>query len=121
LVEAYLTRWRIEETPRYAKRSYRLEDVRALTYESLKNLMALALLAMYFTMVELGQRTKLALLCHHALRAAKRLFGIPDFRYYALADGIREICAGRRTPPFQTRRKPPPSSSQPDLFGFNFT
>jgi len=25
------------------------------------------------------------------LKAGKRRFGIPDFRYYALADGIREI------------------------------
>ncbi len=25
--------------------------------------------------------------------AAKRLFGVSDFRYYALADGISEVCA----------------------------
>ena len=29
----------------------------------------------------------------HLLRASKRLFGVPDFRLYALADGIREVCA----------------------------
>ena len=28
----------------------------------------------------------------HLLKAAKRLFGIPDFRLYALADGIRDVC-----------------------------
>jgi hypothetical protein len=27
----------------------------------------------------------------HALNAAQRIFGIPDFRYYALADGIKAI------------------------------
>ena len=32
-------------------------------------------------------------LAAHLLKAAKRLFGIPDFRLYALADGIREVCA----------------------------
>jgi len=88
VLEAYLTRWRIEETLRFAKQSYDLEDVRVLGYQSLKNMMAMALLAMYFSMVYLGQQTKLAILCHHALKAAKRLFGIPDFRYYAIADGI---------------------------------
>jgi hypothetical protein len=25
------------------------------------------------------------------LKASKRIFGIPDFRYYAIADGIREL------------------------------
>lgn len=117
-LEAYLTRWRIEETLRFAKRSYCLEDVRVLTYESLKNLMALALVAMYFTMVELGQQTKLAVLCHHALRAAKRLFGIPDFCYYAIADGIRAICAGRQTPPFDFSAPDPAAFAQLDLFDF---
>ncbi len=63
--------------------------------------MALVLLAMYFSMVYLGQQTKLAVLAHHALRAAKRLFGIPDFWYYAIADGIREILFGRQTRPFR--------------------
>jgi hypothetical protein len=27
------------------------------------------------------------------IRAAKRLFGVPEFRLYAIADGIREVCA----------------------------
>ena len=100
VLEAYLTRWRIEETLRFAKQSYDLEDVRVLGYQSLKNMMAMTLLAMYFSMVYLGQQTKLAILCHHALKAAKRLFGIPDFRYYAIADGIRAILASRQRPAF---------------------
>ena len=99
LVEAYLTRWRIEDTLRFAKQSYALEDVRVLSYQRLRNLMALALLAMCFAMVHLATRTRLAVLCHHAIRAAKRFFGVPDFRYYAIADGIREILAARQAPP----------------------
>ena len=42
VVKAYLTRWRIEKTLRFAKQTYALEDVRVLGYESLKNMMALA-------------------------------------------------------------------------------
>jgi hypothetical protein len=118
-VEAYLTRWRIEDTLRFAKQSYHLEDVRVLGYRSLQNMMAMALLAMHFTMVELGRQTRLAVLCHHALRAAKRLFGIPEFCYYAIADGLRAICAGRQAPPFDfSREEPPPDAIQLDLFGF---
>jgi hypothetical protein len=28
---------------------------------------------------------------YHVLRASKRVFGVPDFRLYALADGIRQF------------------------------
>jgi hypothetical protein len=38
-----------------------------------------------------GTRAKLEILALHVLRAAKRIFGIPDFRYYSLADGIKEV------------------------------
>lgn len=119
VIEAYLTRWRIEETLRFAKQTYSLEDVRVLGYQSLKNMMALALVAMAFAMVELGQRTRLAVLAHHALKAARRFFGIPDFFYYAVADGIREILSKRRGPPFAFNRDPIGPSAQLDLFGFD--
>lgn len=98
---AYLTRWRIEETIRFAKQCYRLEDIRVLKYDRLRNMVVLVTAAMFFAAVILGTKTKLDILCAHALKAAKRLFGIPDFRYYAIADGIREIltrCPRRKTP-----------------------
>ena len=114
-VQDYLTRWRIEETLRFAKQAYELEDVRVLGYQSLKNMMAMALLAMFFAMVHLGGQTRLAILCHHALKAGKRLFGIPDFRFYAIADGIREILCGRRRPPFASCAVRPADSAQLDF------
>ena len=91
VVSSYLTRWRIEETIRFGKQSYQLEDVRVLTYNRLRNLVTLVLAAMFFTAVVLGNLLKLRILSVHVLKAAKRLFGIPDFRYYALSDGIRAI------------------------------
>jgi hypothetical protein len=30
-------------------------------------------------------------LAHHAITAAKRFFGSPEFVYYAIADGVGEI------------------------------
>jgi len=59
-------------------------------------MMALVLALAYFTMVYLGIKTKLRVMARHVLRAARRLFGIPDFRFYALADGIRELLFGRQ-------------------------
>jgi hypothetical protein len=90
-IEAYLTRWRIEETIRFVKQSYQLEDIRVLTYERLRNMMGLVLAASYFAAVYLGVRAKMEILVTHVLKASKRIFGIPDFRYYAIADGIREL------------------------------
>jgi hypothetical protein len=91
VVNAYISRWKVEETIRLIKQSYDFEDVRVLTYDRLKNMAVLVLGAAYFLAVWLGTRTKLTILALHALNAAKRLFGIPDFRYYALADGISYI------------------------------
>jgi len=97
IIESYITRWSIEETIRFIKQSYDLEDIRLLTYKRLQNMMALVLAVAYFAMVYLGIKTKLRVLARHVLKAARRLFGIPDFRFYALADGIRELLFGRQT------------------------
>ena len=51
----------------------------------------LVLAASYFAAVWLGTTTKLTIVAMHAMNAAKRIFGVPDFRYYALADGISAI------------------------------
>jgi len=59
-------------------------------------MMALVLAVAYFTMVYLGIKTKLRVLAKHVLKAAGRLFGVPDFRFYALADGIRQLLFGRQ-------------------------
>ena len=41
VVQSYITRWRIEDVIRFVKQSYRLEDMRCLTYHRLQALMAL--------------------------------------------------------------------------------
>lgn len=96
VIESYLTRWRIEETIRFIKQSYQVEDIRLLTYHRLQNMMTILTAVAYFAMVYLGLRTKLRVLARHLMVAARRLFGIPDFHFYALADGIREYLFGRQ-------------------------
>jgi len=49
--QLYLARWMVEETIRFIKQSYHLEDVRVLDYQRLKNLMALVPAAAYFPAV----------------------------------------------------------------------
>ena len=98
IVGAYLKRWHVEETIRCIKQTYDLENIRLLKYRSLQNMMVLVLCAMYFAAVHLGDSVRLGVLAHHALKEAKRLFGIPDFRYYAMADGIKTLLEGFRKP-----------------------
>jgi len=91
IVQIYLTRWKIEETFRFIKQSYNLEDIRVMTYQRLKNLVILVTAATYFAATFLGQQMKLRILCEKLLIISQRFFGIPPFRFYALADGIRRI------------------------------
>lgn len=91
IVEAYLKRWSVEETIRFIKQTYDLENIRVLKYIRLQNMMALLLLVFYFVAVILDQTQKLTIMTGHILRSAKRVFGIPDFKYYALGDGLCKI------------------------------
>ena len=91
IAQIYLTRWKIEETFRFVKQSYPLEDIRVMRYQRLKNLVLLMTAAAYFATAFLGQKLKLKILCEKLLIIAQRFFGIPPFRFYALADGIPNI------------------------------
>ena len=98
-VRAYTKRWAIEETIRHIKTSYDLENVRVLTYQGLRNLMALLLGVLFFNACILDHDTRLRVMANYVERAAKRVFGIPDFKYYALADGLRALFNRHPGPP----------------------
>ena len=82
-----------QETFRFIKQSYNLEDIRVMKYQRLKNLVVLVTAAAYFAATFLGHRMKLRILCEKLLIISQRFFGIPPFRFYALADGIKTILA----------------------------
>ena len=91
VVQAYLKRWSVEDTIRFIKQTYDLENIRVLKYARLQNMMALLLAVFYFAAVVLDQNQKLMIMTGHILKCAKRVFGIPDFKYYALGDGLSNI------------------------------
>jgi Transposase DDE domain len=107
IAQIYLTRWKIEETFRFVKQSYNLEDIRVMKYQRLKNLVVLVMPAAYFAATFLGQKMKLRILCEKLLIISQRFFGIPPFRFYALAEGIKKILS--QTSPG------PPEKSLPSL------
>ncbi len=102
IAQIYLTRWKIEETFRFVKQSYQLEDIQVMRYQRLKNLVLLMTAAAYFATAFLGQKLKLKILCEKLLIISQRFFGIPPFRFYALADGIRNLLS-------RSRPSPPPA------------
>jgi hypothetical protein len=91
ILEIYLTRWKCEESYRFIKQAYNLEDIRVLGYTALRNMMALVQAVFYFVSVELGKKLKLNILLKKLFEKAKRFFEIPEFRQYAIADGIYKI------------------------------
>jgi hypothetical protein len=105
IVQIYLARWKIEETFRFVKQSYQLEDIRVMKYQRLKNMVTLVTAAAYFAAAFLAQKMKLRILCEKLLILSQRFFGIPPFRFYALADGIKRILA--QTSPNQHQIPPP--------------
>ena len=58
----------------------------------------------YFACVYLGRSIKLEILVQHIQRAAKRIYGIAEFRFYAVADGIKQVLFSSRS----GIGKPPP-------------
>lgn len=88
VVEGYLSRWRVEDAIRYIKQSYNLEDIRLLDYTRLKNMMAIVLATVFFASVWLGQSLRRQILVRNITHVSKRLFGVVEFHYYAIADGL---------------------------------
>jgi hypothetical protein len=89
MMESYFRRWEIEETIRYIKTVYGLENVQVLRYRALQNLMPIMLAATYYAAVELHIGERFKIMVGHIFRVAKRIFGIPSSKRYAVADGLK--------------------------------
>ena len=94
VVEGYITRWRVEDTIRHVKQSYKLEDIRLFKYGKLKAMSAVVLATVYFSMVWIGNSEKHAVIARSIARMSFRIHGVPDFHFYSIADGASEILKG---------------------------
>jgi len=108
VAKAYVARWRIEEVIRFIKQSYKLEDVRLRSYNGLRNMVALVMACASFVSLKLGLQAKLKILTRKLLDASQRVGNIiKNFRYYAIADGLRKILRSAANPWHEPN--PPPS------------
>jgi len=97
IVEIYLTRWKCDESFRYIKQCYNLEDIRVRSYVSIRNIVVLLLAVSYFAAVYLGDNLRLKMLIERVYLVSKRFFGVPTFFNYAIADGLYNLLFADKT------------------------
>jgi len=97
IVEIYLTRWKCDESFRYIKQCYNLEDIRVRHYTSIRNTVALTLAVSYFAAIYLKDNLRLKVLVERIYLVSKRFFGVPTFFNYAVADGLYNLLFSDKT------------------------
>ena len=71
-LDNYLTRWKCEETYRYVKQAYNLEDVSVRKIVAIKNTVALVMAIGYFAKIYIGTSRKLKIIKKKIFVLAKR-------------------------------------------------
>ena len=96
IYEAYLKRWKIEEYFRFKKQQFDIENIRVRSLRSIRNMDWLLTILIGFIGIQSEKRktTKLGLWIR---KLAKRIYDIPVFDFYAIADGIFNILKKTRT------------------------
>ena len=115
IADVYLVRWKCEETYRFVKQAYRLEDVRVRSYVALRNVYALVTAVLYFVSVVIGTKAKLSLIFKRVCEKAKRFYELATFYQHAVADGIHRLLFGSRGGP-----APPPPPRDDGQLAFAF-
>ncbi len=87
--KVYLMRWRIEEYFKFKKQHFDFENLRVQSLKSIRNLDLLLTIAIgYIAIISEKENIKMRA---EIINISKRLFGVPQFHYYAVGDGIFEI------------------------------
>ena len=114
ILKTYLSRWRIEESYRFQKVQFKLENIRVQSLNSIRALVFLANVAAGLIAV-LANKEGESILVAEILTMALRLHGMPKLALYAVADGIRNIMQQAACGIAAALAKPPPSA-QMSLF-----
>lgn len=88
ILEIYLTRWKCEESFRFLKNEYNLEDVRVRSYIAIRNTVVILHAIFYFLSVEISVKLRFSIVFKKLMEKAKRFFEVTIFKQYALADGL---------------------------------
>ena len=91
LIKGYLSRWTIEETYRWIKQEYNLEDIRVQRYISLKNIITILFLVVAFLAIHLLLNPRMRLLLSHIYKSSMRLRDDIHFLFYAISRGVFDL------------------------------
>jgi len=91
VLEIYLTRWKCEESFRFLKNEYNLEDIRVRSYVAIRNIVSILHAVFYFISVEINMRLRFSIVFKKLMEKAKRFFEVSIFKQYALADGLGHL------------------------------
>ena len=90
VTKVYLLRWRIEEFYGFKKQQYSFEDFRVRSLRAIRNLDLLLTIAIgYIGMI--SERVEDKRVSMELIHISRRIYGVPRFKFYAIADGIYEI------------------------------
>ena len=85
-----------EEYFRFKKQQFDFENIRVRSLNSIRTMNLLLSITIGFIAI-LSQRKKESILVLLILKISKRIYDIPEFDYYALADGIYTILQKTKT------------------------
>ena len=91
VVDAYISRWRVEEAIRFVKQSYGFENIRVMSYARIRNMASIVLASVYSATVWIGRHAKREILAEHIKWLGRRLNEVPEFAAYAIRHLGRRI------------------------------
>lgn len=92
VTKVYLMRWRIEEFYAFKKQQFDYEDFRVRSLKSIRNLDLLLTIAIGYIGF-ISEKCDERLTVMEIIRISKRIYGVPKFVFYAIADGLFVIFA----------------------------
>lgn len=94
--KVYLMRWRIEEYFKFKKQQFKLEDLRVLSLQSIRNINLFATLATGYIGIMSSEKEGTVFMME-LRECSKRIYDVPKFIYYALGYAIERVLAGTRS------------------------
>ena len=92
VTKVYLMRWRIEEYFRFKKQQFDFEDLRVRSLQSIRTLDLMLTVAIGYIGI-ISEKSEERMIIMQVIKESKRIYSIPKFVYYAIADGLFSVFA----------------------------
>jgi len=92
VTKVYLLRWRIEEFHGFKKQQFGFEDFRVRSLNAIRNLDILLTIAIGYIGI-MSEQSEDKRIVMELIHISKRIYDVPKFRFYAIADGMLTVLA----------------------------